>query len=303
MHPDFAVLEESWKLTLDADGYAVNTIASYQQALRHFATWLAAEHPDIGPADVTRNHVRSWIVYVREKASSGTARSWFPAVRKFYRWAVDEGEADADPTDGIRTPSPNDPTTPVLTIAQVRDLLGTCEARTFVGRRDAAIIYAFVDGGLRLAEMAALQLTDVDTRDRLLFVEGKGTNRSGPRRRAVPLGVKSTRALDRYLRERRRHPYAELPQLWLGDRGRATLGSAGVKRMIERRGERVGLDIHAHMFRHTWASEFRKAGGNEGDLMVLGGWRNRAMLDRYGKVAAGERAQEAYRRLAFGDRI
>ncbi|WP_229401951.1 tyrosine-type recombinase/integrase [Micromonospora okii] len=302
MHPDFAVLAESWKLALDADGYAANTLTSYERAMRHLAEWLAEEHPGVGPADVTRTHIRSWIIHVRDRSSSGTARSWFAGIRKFYRWAVEEGEVDVDPTEGIRTPAANDPTTPVLTIAQVRDLLGTCGSRTFIDRRDAAIIYVFVDGGLRLAEMAGLQVADVDTRDRLLFVEGKGTNRSGPRRRAVPLGVKATRALDRYLRERRRHPYAELPQLWLGARGQ-TLGGGGVKRMIERRGELVGLDLHPHMFRHTWASEFRKAGGNEGDLMVLGGWRNRAMLDRYGKVAAGERAQEAYRRLALGDRI
>lgn len=303
MHPDFAVLTESWDLALRADGYAANTVTSYQRAVRHLALWLAEHHPDVGPADVTRDHVRAWIVHVRDRASSGTARSWFPGVRKFYRWALDEGETDIDPTDGIRTPPPNDPRTPVLTITQIRDLLGTCGARTFLDRRDAAIIYLFVDGGLRLAEMAGLRLDDVDTRDRLLFVEGKGSNRSGPRRRAVPLGVKSTRALDRYLRERRRHPYAELPPLWLGDRGRATLTDGGIKRMLERRAESVGFDLHPHMLRHTWASAFRAAGGNEGDLMVLGGWRNRAMLDRYGKAAAADRAQEAYRRLALGDRI
>ena len=48
---------------------------------------------------------------------------------------------------------------------------------------------------------------------------------------------------------------------------------------------------------------FRAAGGNEGDLMPLGGWRSRAMLDRYGKAAAADRAADAYRRLSLGDRI
>lgn len=303
MHPDFPVLLDSWDLALRADAYSPRTITSYQRAMRHLATWLTEHHPDIGPADVTRDHVRGWLVDLRERTSSGTARSWFPGVRKFYRWALDEGETDTDPTLGIRTPPPNDPRTPILTLDQIRALLDTCGARTFIDRRDAAIIYAFLDGGLRLAEVAGLTLSAVDTRDRLLFVEGKGTNRSGPRRRAVPLGVKSTRALDRYLRERRKHPYTELPQLWLGDRGRATLADSGIKRMLERRAEACGFDLHPHMLRHTWASAFREAGGNEGDLMVLGGWRNRAMLDRYGKAAAASRAQDAYRRLALGDRI
>lgn len=303
MHPDFPVLADSWDLALRADGYSPRTITSYRRAMSQLALWMEEHHPDLGPADVTRDHVRAWIVHVRERASSGTARSWFPGIRKFYRWALDEGEVDLDPTEGIRTPSPNDPRTPMLSIDQIRALLDTCSPRTFIDRRDAAIIYVFVDGGLRLAEVAGLALAGVDTRDRLLFVEGKGTNRSGPRRRAVPLGVKATRAMDRYLRERRKHPYAELPQLWLGDRGRPTLTDWGIKRMLGRRAERCGFHLHAHMLRHTWASAFRSAGGNEGDLMVLGGWRNRAMLDRYGKVAASERAQEAYRRLALGDRI
>lgn len=51
------------------------------------------------------------------------------------------------------------------------------------------------------------------------------------------------------------------------------------------------------MFRHTFAHNFRAAGGAEGDLMVLGGWHARAMLDRYGASAAAERAAEAARRL------
>ncbi|HEV8423890.1 MAG TPA: tyrosine-type recombinase/integrase [Actinomycetes bacterium] len=70
------------------------------------------------------------------------------------------------------------------------------------------------------------------------------------------------------------------------------------------RGADAGIsDLHPHVFRHTWAHAFRAAGGNEGDLMLLGGWRSRAMLDRYGKAAAADRAADAYRRLSLGDRI
>ena len=78
----------------------------------------------------------------------------------------------------------------------------------------------------------------------------------------------------------------------------------GVDAMLKRRGAEAGIaNLHPHAFRHTWAHAFRAAGGNEGDLMLLGGWRNRAMLDRYGKAAAADRAADAYRRLSLGDRI
>jgi integrase len=74
--------------------------------------------------------------------------------------------------------------------------------------------------------------------------------------------------------------------------------------MLKRRAALVGLEgVHPHVFRHSWASAFRAAGGSEGDLLVLGGWRSRAMLDRYGKAAAADRAAESYRRLSLGDRL
>jgi integrase len=117
--------------------------------------------------------------------------------------------------------------------------------------------------------------------------------------------VKAARALDRYLRERRRrHPFADTPRLWLGSRGRPALSADGIDAMLKRRGAEAGIaDLHPHAFRHTWAHAFRAAGGNEGDLMLLGGWRSRAMLDRYGKTAAADRAADAYRRLSLGDRV
>ena len=191
----------------------------------------------------------------------------------------------------------------MLSAEELRRLLATCAGADFTARRDTAIVLLFVDGGLRLSELADLQVADVDLRDRMLYVLGKGTRRSGPRHRAVPLGVKAARALDRYLRERRRHPYADSSRLWLGSRGRPALSADGIDAMLKRRGAAVGIrGLHPHAFRHTWAHAFRAAGGSEGDLMLLGGWRSRAMLDRYGKTAAADRAADAYR-LSLGDRI
>jgi site-specific recombinase XerD len=303
-HPDFAVVTVSWELALRADGYADNTVKAYQNAVRSLADWLTEHHPEVGPAELDRQHIRGWLVEVREGHSSNTARGWFAGVRHFCRWLESEGEADRDATAGIRTPAPGDPETPVLSDADLRALLSTCAGTDFTARRDTAIIMLFLDGGLRLSELASLQVADVDLRDRIVFVAGKASRRSGPRHRTVPLGVKAARALDRYLRERRRHPYADTPRLWLGSRGRPTLDADGVKAMLKRRGADAGIaDLHPHAFRHTWAHAFRAAGGNEGDLMLLGGWRSRAMLDRYGKAAAADRAAEAYRRLSLGDRI
>jgi site-specific recombinase XerD len=302
-HPDFEPLVESWQLSMAADGYSPRTLRSYANAAHSLAAWLADNAPGVGPLDATRDHIRGWIVHLRDSAAPNTARTWFAGTRHFLRWLVAEGERPDDATAGLKTPPPSEPHTPVLKADDLRALLASCAGASFVDRRDNALIMLLVDSGLRLAEISGLQTGDVDIRDRIAFVVGKGSNRSGPRRRAVPFGVKAARALDRYVRERRRHPFAELPALWLGARGRAGLSADGVDAALKRRAAATGLRVHPHMFRHTWASEFRRAGGEEGDLMVLGGWRSRAMLDRYGRAVADERAQASYRTRSLGDRL
>ena len=179
-HPDFAVLTVSWELALRADGYADNTVKAYQNAVRSLADWLAEHHPETRPAELDRQHIRGWLVEVRERHSSNTARGWFAGVRHFCRWLQSEGEADQDATASIRTPAPGDPETPVLSDADLRALLATCAGTDFTARRDTAIITLFLDGGLRLSELAGLQVADVDLRDRIVFVAGKASRRSGP---------------------------------------------------------------------------------------------------------------------------
>jgi site-specific recombinase XerD len=304
MHADWRLLADSWRLALEAEGYSPNTLRAYTGALRSLVGWLAEHHPDVRPAQLERVHVRGWLAEVRRTRSRGTARGWFAGVRHFCRFLVAEGEATTDATEGIKTPPPGEPTTPVLSVADLRRLLRACDGQRFIDRRDTAIVLLLADGGLRLAELAGLTLAGVDLRDRVVFVAGKGSRRSGPRYRAVPLGVRAARALDRYLRARRAHPYADRPQLWLGARGGSTLGTDGIAALLQRRAAAAGLvGLHPHTFRHTWAAQFRAAGGSEGDLLVLGGWRSRQQLDRYGRATAAERAAEAARRYSLGDRL
>jgi site-specific recombinase XerC len=199
---------------------------------------------------------------------------------------------------GMGAPAVPEQPVPVVTDEELAALLKITAGKDFESRRDHAILRVFADCGIRLGEMAGLTVdaVDLDVHD-VLHVLGKGS-----RGRAVPFGDKTGTALDRYLRERGKHPKAKLPALWIGSRGAMT--SSGIAQMLRRRGAQAGVaDLRPHRFRHRFAHQWRLAGGDDDSLMRLTGWRSRAMLARYGALAADERAREAHRRLALGDRL
>ena len=108
--------------------------------------------------------------------------------------------------------------------------------------------------------------------------------------------------LAKYLRARRAHKDSNRPAMWLGRNGPMT--PSGVAQILNRRAELAGVEnLHPHRFRHTFAHEWLAAGGQESDLMMLAGWTSPAMVRRYGRSAAADRARDAHRRLSPVDRM
>lgn len=291
-----ADLLPSWQVALVSEHKSRHTVAQYREGVGAFLRWC--EQTGTTP-ELSKPTVQAFIAALFDAgAQPATARARYVALRRFSHWLAAEREIDADRLLGMSPPKLVNKITDPLTDAELRDLIKACQGTGFGDRRDEAIVRLMAETGMRAGECASLVVADVD------ILHGHATIRRGKdgSDRRVPFGPQTAAVLDRYIRARRSHKLGGQPALWLPTRAAGSFGYTSLRRALRARAALAGIEgFHPHVLRHTAATRWLRAGGSEGGLMAVAGWKQRQMLDRYTAATAADRAADEAKRLRLGD--
>jgi site-specific recombinase XerD len=276
---------------LRAGNLSALTIKSYSQAVHQLDAFLAGRGMPRTVAGIRREHVEAFIEDQLARLRPASAANRYRSIQQFWRFLIDEGEVQTSPMARMKPPIVPEEPPELVSLDQWKALEKVTSGTSFDERRDRAILAMFNATGMRLAELSGLRLADIDVENQTNEVTVLG---KGRRPRTVRFDPKAALDLRRYLKVRRLRDDAGSPWLWLGKKGR--LGPTGVGQMLKRRCREAGIpQLHAHLFRHTYADDQLSQGVAEGDLMRNAGWKSRQMLGRYGAIRADARAREAYK--------
>ena len=202
--------------------------------------------------------VRAFIAAQHRRGLSPTSlRRRLSAVRTFCHWLVREGELGHNPALEVRSPKPARHLPSVLDADLVGRLL-EIPGDTPDVLRDRAILELFYSSGLRLAELCALNLGDVDLHDAQVRVTGKGA-----KTRIVPVGRFARAAVGAWLGARGALARPGETALFVGARG-ARIGARAVQGRVSYWAQRqgIGRHVHPHMLRHSFATHVLESSGD-----------------------------------------
>ena len=276
----YTELIQSFKLSLQVAGLKPQTVKHYTSDSQRFLEQCS----EISILDISPNHVREYLSSLKNRVSAKTVYEAQLAIRKLFRFLMDEGEIASDPCGSIKLTRYRVAPQPIYSVEEIKALLNSCDLRTCSGTRDYAVITLLFDTGIRVGELISMEVPD--WHNNIIRVDGKTGIRF------VPIGVSSLQAVDRYIRK---WQVKDKP-FWRGKYGPFT--TSGILQMVRRRCSEFGITYKGvHAFRRSAAAEMKRAGMDDSDIMEIMGWNDVTMLRRYVSSVGLELAQLAHKKI------
>ncbi|XOZ33718.1 site-specific tyrosine recombinase XerD [Halomonadaceae bacterium KBTZ08] len=257
---------------------------SYESDLRQFARWLAQDYPGRDLVGVDRTCLMDYLSHeLTRGARSSTAARRLSCLRRFYRYLLREGIISEDPTLRLDSPRQARRLPDTLTEADVEALLDTPATDDAIELRDRAMMELLYACGLRVSELVALRLSQVNRRQGVVRLLGKGN-----KERLVPLGEEALEWLEQYLQQAR-PGLAEgtgSDALFPGGRGGHLTRQAFWYR-IRRYAVRAGIrkPLSPHTLRHAFATHLLNHGADLRVVQMLLGHSDLSTTQIYTHVA------------------
>jgi integrase/recombinase XerC len=266
------------------------TLANYELALRQFREW---REPFQGWSELTADDFRAYLFdLMKKERGRATIRLQFAALRSFFKWLTRRRGWKTNPLLEVQLPKREKKLPVVLTVTQIDQMLNlplTLEKSkrdtVWAPERDAAILELFYSTGMRLSELVALNVTDIDTYTETVRVFGKGK-----KERLCPVGSKALEAVQRYRAKAGVHDGA----LFLS-KLRKRLSIQGVDDVVNKYWRASGLPVHLtpHKFRHSFATHLLNNGADLRSVQELLGHASLSTTQIYTHVST-QRMKEVY---------
>lgn len=283
-----------------------HTVLAYRSDLTQYFAFLEtrpeySKAAGLGVEDVNQDSVRGFLgqLYRRGVAGSSSARK-LAAVRSFAKFLCREGLLDEDPGALVSSPKLVRKVPAHLDVDEMKALLEAPDQTSPLGRRDRAILELFYASGLRLSELVAIDLEDINLPSRLVRVLGKGG-----KERIVPFNPTAAQSVRAYLDDRQKlvqsatEPLTRTARdepLFLNYRG-GRLSTRSVDRLVRRyvRQASTRLGISPHALRHSFATHLLERGADLRAIQELLGHSRVTTTQRYTHVNAAQ-LTELYRK-------
>ncbi len=272
------------------------TIAWYREYVTAFERFLSEHGYSDRCADIRTRTIREYVASLQERYAPPTVAGKVRALKGLFAFGLREGLIDTDPTRLVPVPKIPQTDYDVFDPEDIDTLLKACDTKRLTGIRDAAIVWLLFDSGVRAAELCGIGDEDIDWQRGFVRVLGKGA-----KERLVPVSARTLRAVRRYVNKRNQSGYEFAQALFINDVGEP-LSYSALAQLLRRLGNRTGLAVKAHKFRHSFAVNALRNDAREFDIQDCLGHTTLYMTKHYARQTKEDLARR-HKRFSPADRL